>query len=89
MHRVDWLLLSVWKNTITVGVHLGERLHRQILEGGRRDVGICLSWTWGVPAGLGRPPHMWEENTASETQASRCVHPRRTRHYQCREVLRP
>eukprot|EP00959_Pyramimonas_sp_CCMP1952_P219131 4581775-Pyramimonas_sp.AAC.1 len=56
MHRVDWLLLSVWKNTITITVHFGKRLHLQILEGGRRDVGICLSCTWGVPAGLGRPP---------------------------------
>eukprot|EP00959_Pyramimonas_sp_CCMP1952_P426183 8926546-Pyramimonas_sp.AAC.1 len=56
MHRVDWLLLSVWQNTITIRVHLGKRLHRQILEGGRRDVGIYLSCAWGVPAGLGRPP---------------------------------
>eukprot|EP00959_Pyramimonas_sp_CCMP1952_P459173 9477822-Pyramimonas_sp.AAC.1 len=56
MHRVDWLLLSVWKNTTTIIVHLGKRLHQQIIEGGRRDVGICLSCTWGAPAGLGRPP---------------------------------
>eukprot|EP00959_Pyramimonas_sp_CCMP1952_P117146 2448583-Pyramimonas_sp.AAC.1 len=50
VHRVNRFLLSVWKNAITIMVHFDERLHRQILVGGRRDVGICLSCICRPPA---------------------------------------
>eukprot|EP00959_Pyramimonas_sp_CCMP1952_P390281 8178311-Pyramimonas_sp.AAC.1 len=49
-HRVSWPLLSAWKNTVTIRARLSKRPHRQILEGSRRSVDICLSRAWGVPA---------------------------------------
>eukprot|EP00959_Pyramimonas_sp_CCMP1952_P001308 26777-Pyramimonas_sp.AAC.1 len=38
--------------------HFGERLRRRILEGGRRDVGICLSCICRPPACGRRTLHL-------------------------------
>eukprot|EP00959_Pyramimonas_sp_CCMP1952_P207765 4345870-Pyramimonas_sp.AAC.1 len=48
--------------------HCDERLHWQILEGGRRNVGICLSCICKPPACGRRPLHLRRKRVGG------CIH---------------